>query len=651
MSFIKKYKDWRFINEAKSVSKGERSGGEKEKVIIKTLDSNSFEYKIINAKLMPGTEVVNSAGLISSPSMVDVLINNVNNETEITNVIGKLDSEFFKNNILVYEVKKDKEGLFGRDVQVIVFTKTARPQGIDASVKAIAAGQAVTSNVPKSVIAGLETVASGASNPVTTNTTNTGSNTKTELPASLAKLFPMSIKGATGKTIRPAAKTFLNALVDIFKNSEKVSATALYKDFATEVAGLDNTTGVLGDATETMVKAMKAGYGLKDIDNADLTAPLVQSVIVPDAPSNPSSGENKVEATTSTETKNTKVETKEEPKVETKAENTGSGEDMPTDEDILKKYPDADPNNLYEIENKNGVKFYVIKGDSGKWYKSQDQTMAETKYRDGEGAKATTIEKAETPAGTSSTPGAENKESAKTDIDGKSDAEILAIMKEQEEGEPRVGDIIKVSFGSKKDGTVDAWAAIGADGKVYHSTDKGDLKDKIKDIRKSNKTSESVYIGIDGRIHTRIFEGANDLLNSMAADEVAASDAGGGIKGFDYQAYRTVADKYTGIGSGFGDVDLSQVAFPLDPAKISGGQVNDDVKKVQQALINKFDATAMKGVYEYKAFRKYGADGRFGNGTKNLIKFIKANSDKFVSDKTAVITKEFMMEVSKAKVE
>jgi hypothetical protein len=561
MSFIKKYKDWRFINEAKSVSKGERSGGEKEKVIIKTLDSNSFEYKIINAKLMPGTEVVNSSGLISSPSMVDVLINNVNNETEITNVIGKLDSEFFKNNILVYEVKKDKEGLFGRDVQVIVFTKTARPQGIDASVKAIAAGQAVTSNVPKSVIAGLETVASGASNPVTTNTGS--SNTKTELPASLAKLFPMSIKGVTGKTIRPAAKTFLNALVDIFKNSEKVSATALYKDFATEVAGLDNTTGVLGDATETMVKAMKAGYGLKDIDNADLTAPLVQSVIVPDAPSNPSSGENKVEATTSSENK---VGAKDSPKVEASIE--------------TKEEPKSD-----------------VKEDSDK-----------------------------------------------TQVSLFTDSEVSELDKAADGGKGfKVGEVYKYEKNNEN-----VFIIKDASGKYYQSSNKKVVKGKYDAATSKN---ESVYLGIDGTVQVKIFEGANDLLNSMAADEVAASDAGGGIKGFDYQAYRAVADKYTGIGSGFGDVDLSQVAFPLDPAKISGGQVNDDVKKVQQALINKFDATAMKGVYEYKAFRKYGADGRFGNGTKNLIKFIKANSDKFASDKTAVITKEFMMEVSKAKVE
>jgi len=145
-------------------------------------------------------------------------------------------------------------------------------------------------------------------------------------------------------------------------------------------------------------------------------------------------------------------------------------------------------------------------------------------------------------------------------------------------------------------------------------------------------------------------EDASDLLAQAAAAEVAASDAGGGIKGFDFQAYMTIAGKYSGLGTSFGDVDLSKVEYPIDPAKV-GAAANASVKAVQQALINKFDKSALADTAEFKKFKKYGADGKFGGSTKALVKLIKSLSDKYNTDQTAVITKEFMQDIATAKVE
>ncbi len=75
------------------------------------------------------------------------------------------------------------------------------------------------------------------------------------------------------------------------------------------------------------------------------------------------------------------------------------------------------------------------------------------------------------------------------------------------------------------------------------------------------------------------------------------------------------------------------------------GSVNDDVKKVQQLIIDKIGKSSKgKDSELYKKFSKYGADGKFGQNTGNLISSIKAGLG--LKDTSSDITQELVDKLS-----
>lgn len=64
----------------------------------------------------------------------------------------------------------------------------------------------------------------------------------------------------------------------------------------------------------------------------------------------------------------------------------------------------------------------------------------------------------------------------------------------------------------------------------------------------------------------------------------------------------------------------------FDPA--AAGKVNDDVKNVQQIIIDKFGGLDdIKNLPQYKEFSRFGADGKFGPRTQEMIKIIQRGLD------------------------
>lgn len=66
----------------------------------------------------------------------------------------------------------------------------------------------------------------------------------------------------------------------------------------------------------------------------------------------------------------------------------------------------------------------------------------------------------------------------------------------------------------------------------------------------------------------------------------------------------------------------------LDPATITAKEVNAEVKAFQQLVLDKFGAyKPFEGFELFTKFKKYGADGRFGPTTKNMVVALKAGYD------------------------
>lgn len=75
----------------------------------------------------------------------------------------------------------------------------------------------------------------------------------------------------------------------------------------------------------------------------------------------------------------------------------------------------------------------------------------------------------------------------------------------------------------------------------------------------------------------------------------------------------------------------------LDPATITAKVVNTEVKAFQQLVLNKFENyKPFEGFELFTKFKRYGADGRFGPTTKNMVVVLKAGYD--LDDESPKIT-------------
>lgn len=84
----------------------------------------------------------------------------------------------------------------------------------------------------------------------------------------------------------------------------------------------------------------------------------------------------------------------------------------------------------------------------------------------------------------------------------------------------------------------------------------------------------------------------------------------------------------------------------LDPATITAKEVNPQVKAFQQLVLDKFGAyKPFEGFELFTKFKKYGADGRFGPTTKNMVVALKAGYD--FDDESPKITQALVDEIYK----
>jgi hypothetical protein len=75
----------------------------------------------------------------------------------------------------------------------------------------------------------------------------------------------------------------------------------------------------------------------------------------------------------------------------------------------------------------------------------------------------------------------------------------------------------------------------------------------------------------------------------------------------------------------------------IDPAVVTAKEVNPEVKKFQQLVIDKFkDYKPFEDFDLFQKFKKFGADGRFGPTTKNMVISLKAGYD--LDDESSKIT-------------
>jgi hypothetical protein len=79
----------------------------------------------------------------------------------------------------------------------------------------------------------------------------------------------------------------------------------------------------------------------------------------------------------------------------------------------------------------------------------------------------------------------------------------------------------------------------------------------------------------------------------------------------------------------------------LDPDKISVKAINKEVKKFQELVLKKFsDYEPFKDFELFTKFKRFGADGKFGNTTKQMVVALKGGFG--LDDKSDVITQELM---------
>ena len=82
----------------------------------------------------------------------------------------------------------------------------------------------------------------------------------------------------------------------------------------------------------------------------------------------------------------------------------------------------------------------------------------------------------------------------------------------------------------------------------------------------------------------------------------------------------------------------------FDPA--AAGKVNDEVKNVQQLIIDKFgDLDDIKDLPQYQEFARFGADGKFGPRTQEMIKIIQRGLDEPRMDPSGNISPDFVYRI------
>ena len=90
-------------------------------------------------------------------------------------------------------------------------------------------------------------------------------------------------------------------------------------------------------------------------------------------------------------------------------------------------------------------------------------------------------------------------------------------------------------------------------------------------------------------------------------------------------------------------VKVSDV-IEFDPA--DAGKVNDEVKNVQQLIIDKFGSLDdIKDLPQYQEFARFGADGKFGPRTQEMIKIIQKGLDDPQMDPSGNITPDFLYRI------
>lgn len=84
-----------------------------------------------------------------------------------------------------------------------------------------------------------------------------------------------------------------------------------------------------------------------------------------------------------------------------------------------------------------------------------------------------------------------------------------------------------------------------------------------------------------------------------------------------------------------------KISGDLDPTKISARAVNKEVQKFQEAVLKKFaDYKPFDDFETFTRFKRFGADGKFGNTTKQMVVALKGGFG--MDDKSDVITQELM---------
>jgi hypothetical protein len=103
----------------------------------------------------------------------------------------------------------------------------------------------------------------------------------------------------------------------------------------------------------------------------------------------------------------------------------------------------------------------------------------------------------------------------------------------------------------------------------------------------------------------------------------------------------------TGATGATGDTGSTiKISNPVKYADGNRGKVNDDVKKAQQLIIDKL-GKKLADDDSYKRFSKYGADGKFGQNTRNIIVGVKAGLG--MGDTSSDVTQEFFDKLSVVK--
>lgn len=97
-----------------------------------------------------------------------------------------------------------------------------------------------------------------------------------------------------------------------------------------------------------------------------------------------------------------------------------------------------------------------------------------------------------------------------------------------------------------------------------------------------------------------------------------------------------------------------KIESDIDPIKTGSSKVNEDVKKLQSMIIDKFsDFEPVASTDLFKKFNKYGDDGKFGKTTEAMVSAIKSgfgleNSSKITQELIDAIAAEDLKKISEA---